>query len=263
MLCQNNGNTKVLVECVNCLKWFLVCWVVLYTLSWKRNLFSSCDWSITLNHRCPNKTSLPSLPYKYLCERERVRGAENKVQPRVFCRGRGESEVSIKVCSVKYLWVKSRFWWYQKAQWQRISFQIRRTTPQALCAANTHRKRLKQVCQEHKEPHNLCYAETQIFPQKALTIYRENEKQLDNHVITVLFESGTREEKSRYSSVHWWTEIAGWPQNEKIFYSLLQSYIQSAMRVIQRLFPTVLNGHSSNQQMCISMAVWKSNELPT
>lgn len=57
-----------------------------------------------------------------------------------------------------------------------------------------------------------------------------------------------KREKSRYSSVHWWTEIAVWPQNEKILLSLLQSYIQSGMRVIRRLLPTVLNGHSSNQQ---------------
>ncbi len=108
------------------------------------------------------------------------------------------------------------------------------------------------MCQEHNEPNNLCYAKT----LKALMIYKENEKQLDNHVIAVLFE------KSWHSSVHRWTEIAGWPQNEKILLSLLQSYIQSGLRVIQCLFPTVLNGHSSNQQMCIWIAVSKSSELP-
>ncbi len=135
-------------------------------------MFSSHDWSITLNHRCPNKTSLPSLPYKYLCERERVRGAEHKVQPRVFCRGRGESEVFIKVCSVKYLWVKSRFWWYLKVQWQRITFQITFTgQPHKPSVPLSHTHRLKQVCQEHKEPNNLCFAKT----LKALMIYRERE----------------------------------------------------------------------------------------
>lgn len=61
----------------------------------------------------------------------------------------------------------------------------------------THRKRLKQVCQEHKEPHNLCYAETQIFPQKALTVYRENEKQLDNHVITLRYLKAGQERKKQ------------------------------------------------------------------
>lgn len=64
--------------------------------------------------------------------------------------------------------------------------------------------------------------------------------------------------KSRHSSVHWWTEIAGWPQNEKILLSLLQSYIQSGLRVIKCLFPTVLNEHSSNQQMCIWIAVFQN-----
>jgi len=53
-----------------------------------------------------------------------------------------------------------------------------------------HRKRLIQVCQENKEPRNLCYAET--LPQKALT---KNEKQLDNHVITQCYLKAGQERK--------------------------------------------------------------------
>lgn len=171
-----------------------------------------------------------------------MKGDENKVQSRVFRRGRGESEVSIKVSSVKYLWVKSCFWWYQRAQWHILWI----TFP-------THREAKTSVSGKQKSTKPLlCWN----FPQKLHTIHWQNQKQLDDHVITA---SDVRREMKKQTAVCTLMNRNSYLTTdwERVL-ALLRSYIPPGMRVIRCHFPTGKNGQSSYQQMDISVAVFQN-----